>query len=123
MLMARGAWKTLALAYSDTLKDRAGRTKVPACASSLFQSVPEQVRKQKLAYGRAAEAGDDVAQFDLCHFPSELHLAADKPIEWAPAILSKHVQDSETLIFLAERLRTAASSLERPCGGVSNSKQ
>ena len=116
MLMARGAWKTLSLACSDTLKDRACRVKVPACASSLFQSVPEQVRKQKLAYGRAAEASDAVAQFDLCHFPSELHLAADKLIEWAPAILSKHVQDSGTLTFLVDRLRTAASSLERPVG-------
>ena len=56
MLMARGAWKTLSLACSGTLKDLAGRTKVPACASRLFQSVPEEVRKQKLADGRAAEA-------------------------------------------------------------------
>ena len=87
-----------------------------ACASSLFQSVPEQVRKQKLAHGRAAKAGDAVAQFDLCHSPSELHLAADKLIEWAPAILSEHEQDSDALIFLVERLRTAASSLERPVG-------
>ena len=116
MLMARGAWKTLSLACSDTWKDRAGTVKVLACASSLFQSVPEQVRKQKLAYGRAAEASDAVAQFDLCHFPSELHLAADKLTEWAPAILSKHVQDSATLTFLVDRLRTAASSLERPVG-------
>ena len=116
MLMARGAWKTLSLACSDTLKDLAGRTKVPACASSLFQSIPEQVRKQKMAHGRAAEAGEASSQFDLCHFPSELHLAADKLIEWAPAILSEHEQDSDALIFLVQRLRTAASSLEMPVG-------
>lgn len=116
MLMARGAWKTISLACSDTWTWRQDRLRVPACASSLFQSVPEQVRKQKLANGRAAEASDAVAQFDLCNFPSELHLAADKLIEWAPAILSKHVQDSGTLTFLVDRLRTAASSLERPAG-------
>ena len=34
MLMARGAWKTLSLACSDTWKDKADRVKVPACASS-----------------------------------------------------------------------------------------
>lgn len=73
--------------------------KVPACASSLLRSVPEQVRKQKRAYGRATEASFVVAQFDLRHFPPEIHLVADKLIEWAPAILSKHAQDYVTQIF------------------------
>ena len=99
MFMARGAWKTLSLACSGTLKDLAGRRKVPACASSLFQSVPEQVRKQARAYGRAAEDSDAVAQLDLRHLPSELHLAAVKLVEWAPAILLEHPQDSDTLVF------------------------
>ena len=67
MLMARGAWKTLSLACSDTLKDLAGRTKVPACASSLFQSIPEQVRKQKMAHGRAAEAGEASSPVSYTH--------------------------------------------------------